>query len=50
MLACSLLRSKRVPARVRAGYALYTWGRVPRRLDARHEGRAVLAAISNRMK
>jgi len=27
VLTCSILRSKGIPARVRAGYALYTWGR-----------------------
>ncbi len=27
ILTCSILRSKKIPARVRGGYALYTWGR-----------------------
>ena len=27
VLTCSILRHKGIPARVRAGYALYTWGR-----------------------
>lgn len=27
VLTCSILRSKGIPARARAGYALYTWGR-----------------------